>query len=327
MKSWAIGILLSILPLAFADVAPEITTLEEGYGYVAKIPCLGCPFLYQDTSSGKDVPWSSREDDNALLLNVSLTYINSNLQLNGQTVWPSASILPGIHSAQVVQDLSTSDISKLVESGQLETSHETGVGGAFLGLSYHSSIHPLKDSAALVIHFDIFEIYSDLPMESLTHALDDERQKMLEIVLIQKPIMSALEDASYEITKISLIPHPKSPSWQQTMRYLEWDKFGERGTSSHFVSSLSASFLMFLDSGVWALFMFILGVIAVFMVVCMLCILSLEWWQDDYKKAQTGKRRKSSGKRDVEMGKLQFKSPEELGLLGRGRVVGLGKSD
>lgn len=63
--------MVAIASLCIADIAPEITTLEEGYGYVVKIPCLGCPFLYQDTSQGKDVPWSSREDDNAL---VSLPY-------------------------------------------------------------------------------------------------------------------------------------------------------------------------------------------------------------------------------------------------------------
>lgn len=50
-----------------ADVAPEITTLAEGYNIVAKLPCLGCPFLYQDSASGQDEGWKVREDENALV--------------------------------------------------------------------------------------------------------------------------------------------------------------------------------------------------------------------------------------------------------------------
>lgn len=50
-----------------ADVAPEITTLAEGYNIVAKLPCVGCPFLYQDSRSGVDEGWKVREDENALV--------------------------------------------------------------------------------------------------------------------------------------------------------------------------------------------------------------------------------------------------------------------
>lgn len=50
-----------------ADVAPEITIVEEGYNLIAKLPCLGCPFLFQDTSMGLNEPWSERKDNNALV--------------------------------------------------------------------------------------------------------------------------------------------------------------------------------------------------------------------------------------------------------------------
>jgi hypothetical protein len=53
--------------LAVAEVAPEITVLEEGYNVIAKIPCLQCPFLFQDTSKGQDEGWAQREDNNALV--------------------------------------------------------------------------------------------------------------------------------------------------------------------------------------------------------------------------------------------------------------------
>lgn len=50
-----------------ADVAPEITTLAEGYNIIAKLPCIGCPFLYQDSTNGQDEGWKVREDENALV--------------------------------------------------------------------------------------------------------------------------------------------------------------------------------------------------------------------------------------------------------------------
>lgn len=52
---------------AIAEVAPEITTVAEGYNVIAKLPCVGCPFLYQDTSKGSDGPWTQREDVNAMV--------------------------------------------------------------------------------------------------------------------------------------------------------------------------------------------------------------------------------------------------------------------
>lgn len=65
-----IALLAAILTLAryvAAEVALEITTIAEGYNVIAKIPCVGCPFLYQDTSKGSDAPWAQRKDDNALV--------------------------------------------------------------------------------------------------------------------------------------------------------------------------------------------------------------------------------------------------------------------
>jgi hypothetical protein len=59
--------LLSLLRYAVGQVAPESTVVAEGYNVIAKLPCMGCPFLYQDTSEGKDGPWKTRHDENALV--------------------------------------------------------------------------------------------------------------------------------------------------------------------------------------------------------------------------------------------------------------------
>jgi hypothetical protein len=58
---------LFLIKNAAAEIIPEITTLAEGYNLIAKLPCIDCPFLYQDTSAGEDGPWKSRQDENALV--------------------------------------------------------------------------------------------------------------------------------------------------------------------------------------------------------------------------------------------------------------------
>jgi hypothetical protein len=70
---------------------------------------------------------------------------------------------------------------------------------------------------------------------------------------------------------------------------------------------------------------------ALFVVVCLFIIFGCGWHKDDYERAQHGKRKSSSGKgtwggHDIEAVR-RFKTPEELGLRGSGRVVGVGKSD
>ena len=58
----------AIVRYVAAEVAPEITTVAEGYNVIAKLPCIGCPFLHQDTSQGSDAPWTERKDGNALVI-------------------------------------------------------------------------------------------------------------------------------------------------------------------------------------------------------------------------------------------------------------------
>jgi hypothetical protein len=65
-----LAVILALVRCVAAEVAPEITTIAEGYSLIAKIPCLGCPFLHQDTSKGNDSPWAQRKDDNALVNNL-----------------------------------------------------------------------------------------------------------------------------------------------------------------------------------------------------------------------------------------------------------------
>lgn len=191
---------------------------------------------------------------------------------------------------------------------------------------------------ALVFQIDIVELYSDLTEPALQYKLWDPNQQMLEVLLIQKPILSASEPSPvFEILNVKFVPRSLTATSRRTMHYLAWDDHGKIGTPSHYFSSIITAFTSFLTSGFWALFGFIMAVIIVFIVVVLMCVFGWEFWRDDYEKAQQRKHRRVSsvkGRGDVESGvqarmKGRFKSAEELGLglAGRGQVVGMGKSD
>ncbi|KAF2709927.1 hypothetical protein K504DRAFT_466382 [Pleomassaria siparia CBS 279.74] len=320
---------LLLIQYASADVAPEITIVQDGYNIIAKIPCSGCPFLYQDTSQGSNEPWMEKEYNNALLLNISLPYDSAYLSINNAAIWSGRSTLPRIHATQVLSDLSVSDLSALIAANSLEGSHEAG---GFFGISYRHSLRAIKDTPAVIFQFDVIEIWSDLPETPILHKLDNSEQKMLELVLLEKPVYSALEAPAFEIVKASLVSRNHHPvaltSPQQTMHFLDWDENGRKGTVAHSLTAFGNWFIDFLDQGIWALFVFILVVVVLFVVVCLFIVFGWGLGQDDYEKAQVGKAKGSKRRQrsDVESAG-RFKSPEELGLLGRARVVGIGKSD
>jgi hypothetical protein len=237
------------------------------------------------------------------------------------------------------------DLSKTIASNQLEASHELKLGGGSFGLSYRQSLRTIKTEnnlKALLFQFDVFELYTDLTTPPLKHKLQSPAQKMLELLLIENPLLSALQPTpTYEILRASLISRASNPNGDPkplSMSFLDWDDFGEKGTAAHALSYGAESMVSYILSGFWGLFTFILGLITLFVVIVLLCIFGFSFWEDDYEKAQHGKRRMSrastrgsvSWKRsDVELGqgKGRFLSAEELGIGGRGRVVGMGKSD
>lgn len=204
-------------------------------------------------------------------------------------------------------------------------------------MSYRHSLRNVKTGRnldALLFQLAFVDVYSDLTKPALQYKLDDPAQPMLEVLLIQRPVVSALDPSpAFEILKVSLVKRT-DVSAQRTMHFLSWDDHGELGTLSHYLSYVFTGFVAFLSSGFWPLFGFVMAFIIVFVVVVLLCVFGWEMWSDDYEKAQLGKhRRKSSakGKPDVESGRMKgrFKTADELGLglASRGQVVGMGKSD
>lgn len=270
---------------------------------------------------------------NHQLLNISLPYDSAHLNINNAPLLTDSKILPRIYVNQVLQDVSKDDIEKLVISNQLDD-----LGGAYFGASYSYSLRRLKSSEARVLHFDIMQLWTDLTTPALTVILDKPEQKMLEIVLLPRPLLSSGDPAnSYEIVRASLIPRPAESekgskgARKTSMWFHDWDANGKKGTATHIVNSASSSFVDYLSSGVWSLFIFIVAIIALFVVVCLFCIFACGWHDDDYEKAQYRKKKTSGGKSswagtDVETAR-RFLSPEELGLRGSGTVVGVGKSD
>ena len=260
------------------------------------------------------------------------------LKINSQTIWPTPKILPRIHATQVLQDFSDTDLANLVETHRLESDH----GGASFGLSYRKSLHRIQgSSAAFLFRFDIFEIFPDVESKPVSWKLDSEQQKILELIVLEKPILSAGDAISYEIIKASLVPRPTTEPgsssrvsrYTQEMRFTEWDEFGQLHTVSHFLSHWGDSFIGYLSSGVWGMASFVFFVMFLFALVCAIIILGCQCCEDDemdYAGAQQGKEKVRRRKTGDEEKRVGFKTAEELGLLGRGRggrVVGIGKSD
>ncbi|KNG45446.1 hypothetical protein TW65_07696 [Stemphylium lycopersici] len=294
----------------------------------------------EDGDDGSNEPWTRREDENALLLNISLPYDSAHLSINNAPLLsPDTKVLPRIYVNQVLQETSKDDISSLIQSNQLDS-----LGGGYFGLSYSYTLRRIQASGgkALVFHFDMMELWTDLTSPPLTVILDKAEQKMVELVLLQRPLLSPGDPASaFEIIRAKLIPRAsvaaesgaKRPAKKVVMWFHDWDTHGKKGTATHIVNSASSSFITYLSSGALALFVFVFAVIALFVLVCLFVIFGCGWWnEDDYEIAQHGKKNKNSstsgakgvwGGKDIEAAR-RFMSPEELGVRGSGRVVGVG---
>lgn len=113
------------------------------------------------------------------------------------------------------------------------------------------------------------------------------------------------------------------------MHFQEWDAHGQKGTPAHLVAKTSDASVAWITSGVWSLFLFILAVIALFVVLCLFLVFGCGCiGGDEYERAQSGKKRGGGGMNDIERGKGRFLSAEELGIRGGGgRVVGVGKRE
>ncbi|KAF2628476.1 hypothetical protein BU25DRAFT_366258 [Macroventuria anomochaeta] len=331
LRTIALIALFSAVAPVLADVAPDIITLVEGYNYIAKLPCIDCPYLYQDTSNGENGPWTDRIDENALLLNISLPFDAAHLSVNNAPLLSDSTILPRIYAFQVLQDYSEDDLRQKVEHSELDTT------GPTLGLSYGTSLHRLTNSTAMVFRFNIFSAYFPLSEAPTIINLNNSKQKVVELIFLPRPLHSSGDvGPGWEIVTARLSEREKKGSKRRmrTMDFEDWDEFGRKGSPSHLVTASSKGLVAYASSGFWGLSMAILGFVVLFVVVVVACVLGWDWWSGGYEKVQNGE---SAGRRagskgsgtwtDVEKAKGRFLSASELGMRGGGSVVGVGKND
>lgn len=284
------------------------------------------------------------------LLNISLPYSSPILEINSAAlpilpISQPLTTLPRIHAPQILLDTSDTHITSLIDSNQLNSP-----GAPSLGLSYTFSTQRLESSTtAILFTFDIFETYSSLFSPALTTPLSSPQQQTLQLILLQRPLISAGDAPQvYQIIRAELTSRPSSsPKVIHKAPFLftspSLSPSSYQTTSNPFIyilNILPTPLLTYISSGAWALFAFIISVIALFVVLCLFCIFACG--KGEYEAAQRGKRRRSgrgswSGNAagDVEKGnrdgigfaKGRFLSAEELGLRGGGRLVGVGKSD
>ncbi|KAF1927584.1 uncharacterized protein M421DRAFT_421426, partial [Didymella exigua CBS 183.55] len=328
LRAITVASLLGVAARVSADVAPDITTLAVGYNYIAKLPCVDCPYLYQDTSNGENGPWTDRIDNNALLLNISLPLDATHLSINNAPLLSGSSFLPRIYASQVLQDYSTEDLHAKISDSELDTA------GPSLGLSYGTSLHQIKNSTALVYRFNIFSLYFARTSPATRISLSNSHQKVLEIIFLPHPLHSVGDSGpGWEIVHIRLSERDKKGSRRRmkTMMFEDWDEFGRKGSPLHLVSSSSSGVAKYAASGIWSLSITILGFMVAFVVIVLGVVYIMEWYSGEYDKAQSGKNRRSASKgsgnwTDVEAAKERILSVSELGMRAGGSVVGVGKS-
>ncbi|KAF2851806.1 hypothetical protein T440DRAFT_467579 [Plenodomus tracheiphilus IPT5] len=312
-----------------AEVAPEITTVSDGYQFIAKVPCSGCPYLSQDTFKGQNEPWTENNNENAKLLNITLPFSSTHLNINTAALLTPSPILPKIYANQIPLSTTIQALSTMLENNSLDTP-----GSASFALSYAYSLHPIKSSPnALIFHFDILELWSDVTSPPITVVPDAADQKMLELVLLQRPLLSALDTSpTYSIIRTSLIPRTETPTTKmKKMWFHDWDQNGKKGTSSHLFNRAQQSFVDYVNSGVWALFIFIAALMGLFVVLCLFCCFAvgaLSGEEYDYEKAQVRKRMRKNGWKAAadDMGRERRGGDVEKGRAVE-RLVGVGKSD
>ena len=158
-------------------------------------------------------------------MNISLPYDSAHLSINNAALLAGTKILPRIYVNQVLQDISKDDLSTLLLSNQLDN-----VGGGYFGASYSYTLGRVKDAPkALLFQFDIMELWTELTSPPTTVVLDRKEQKILELVLMQRPLLSPGDPpGAYEIIRASLVARPpalaksaKGPR-KVSMWFLDW---------------------------------------------------------------------------------------------------------
>jgi hypothetical protein len=186
------------------------------------------------------------------LLNISLPFDSAALNINTAPLLTPSPILPRIYASQILLDTPSSALAELVESNSLEAA-----GSGFFGLSYAYSLRKLRGSQALVFHFDVVEAWTELLEPAATFQLNHEKQKVLQVVLLQRPMFSPGDlSQAYEIVRCGLVEREQmsKKSKVKTMRFHDWDVHGHKGTPAHMVSKASDASLEWITSGVWSLF-------------------------------------------------------------------------
>lgn len=329
LRVYKIASILGVITQVIADVAPEITTLAEGYNYIAKLPCIDCPYLYRDTSNGENGPWTDRIDDNALLLNISLPLDAAHLSINNGALLTGSSTLPRLYASQVLQDFSIADLYTRIDNNDLDTA------GPSLGLSYGTSLSRITNSSALVYRFNIFSAhFTPAGHPPTTIPLSSSRQKVLELILLPRPLHGAGDAGpGWEIIRIGLSARAKKGSKRPMtmMMFEDWDEFGRKGSPAHALSSGSSGVVRYAASGFWSLSVAILGFVGAFVVLVLGVAYAVERYNGVYDQTPKGKGRsvsKGSGSwTDVEAAKGRFSSAGELGGRVVGSTAGVEKSD
>lgn len=232
------------------EVAPHVTTVQQGKSYVVKLDCPGCPFKRSPMDGSLVDWWNEPAQDNSLLLNLTIDATERCLLLNDNSVAPLAPMPLYMEAYQTPANLSTATMANITSMHMLDHSWHISPKYGRFDLQYEHALVGTRQPGISWIQLDVTGIHILAGPNKGMAPLASEQQQMVQ-VMVRRQMNSGLlsiEDVQVVLRKDRAMPF-KMPCGRLAIRQTlfdpsEWDYYGQFGSASrvlHLVTWNAAS--------------------------------------------------------------------------------------
>ncbi|KAG9228583.1 hypothetical protein BJ875DRAFT_412345 [Amylocarpus encephaloides] len=214
--------------------ALPVTEVTAQSSYVAKLPCVGCPFIVRPYMSPDE--YFQNDPENSLLLNFTIGNDARSLELNNMPILPFT--LPtAVYAFQVPANLTSDTMQKMVDMQMMDKSFNVGTKYGMFELSYeHTTTLDSPDVEVLRFNVTNVDITSGRLKGGFTMSRDEQKAVELQLTYTKEEGM--------RISSIGLVGredailHGKmacgkdAPVINFVYRTTEWDYYGHIGSWS-----------------------------------------------------------------------------------------------
>ncbi|KAF2267172.1 hypothetical protein CC78DRAFT_577373 [Lojkania enalia] len=221
-------------------LAPDITVVEANKSYIVKLGCVGCPFRVRKYGELVET-WSSVPQRNSLLLNFTISNIDSTLLLNGKRIAPMAPLPLSLYAYQTNANLSAGIMTKMAHMHMLDDA--TWIVGTKYGrfeLQYEHTLLATESPVEEYLQFDVTAIHMRSTYNPGSAKLNNGEQKMVQLLLGRQFVEDQVNTVIKDIQLVTRqdreqpikMPCGKTAMIQTEYNPLEWDYYGKFGTWS-----------------------------------------------------------------------------------------------